>query len=184
MKIIMDRIDAWLRENAPAMYTDLRPGATQEQIRAAEEAMNVAFPEDVKAAYRIHDGHPAGAFLYGVEWLSLERMVGEWKVWKELLDKGTFADFRSDPAPGVRADWWHPCWIPLTYNGSGDHHCLDLAPAPDGQVGQIIMMWHDDAAREVHAVSFIDWLERFADQLDAGAYAYSPDDGVVEAGLL
>ena len=65
----------------------------------------------------------------------------------------------------------------MTYNGGGDHHCLDLAPAPGGDVGQIIRMWHDDVARCVEARSFRAWLEAYADELEHGHYSYSDDYG-------
>jgi cell wall assembly regulator SMI1 len=177
VKDTWDRIDTWLRENAPDVQAALRPGASEEQIRSAEEAMGVSFPDEVKAAYRIHDGCSGAGFLYGWEWLSLERMVSEWKVWKDLLDGGDFDGINSRPHRAIRNDWWHPSWIPLTYDGGGNHHCLDLAPAKRGRVGQIIMMWHDDSERPLEADSFAAWLEAFADFLEAGDYGYGEQYG-------
>ena len=40
------------------------------------------------------------------ELLSLSRMVGEWKIWKDLLDQGTFeANDHGRPDPGVQQKW-------------------------------------------------------------------------------
>src|SRR5262249_39429588 len=60
MKQIWERIHTWLRQHAPAVLDSLRPGATEETLRAAEEAMGVKLPADVRQSYRIHDGQSAG----------------------------------------------------------------------------------------------------------------------------
>lgn len=176
MKEIWDHIHAWLEENAPLVRASLRPPATMARIRATEKELGVRFPEDVRRCYLLHDGQNADsrgfppAFLHGWEWLSLERMVDEWRVWKDLVDAGDLVDCVTEPDAGVREDWYHPGWVPITYSGCGDHHCLDLAPAPGGTVGQIIEVWHDMASRPVVAPSFIRWLEHFAAELEEGDY--------------
>ena len=93
------------------------------------------------------------------ELLSLERIMREWKTWKALLDKGTFgANDHGEPAKGVQQKWWIPEWIPVTYDGSGNHHMLDLAPAKGGKLGQIVGFWHDAAERTVDGTDFLTWL--------------------------
>ena len=85
---------------------------------------------------------------------------------------------KSEPEEGVADDsddWWNPKWVPLTYSGSGDHHCVDLAPTPDREVGQIILMYHDVPTRQVVARSFGAWLEAVANDLEAGRYVYDED---------
>ena len=69
-------------------------------------------------------------------------------------------------------EWWNPRWIPLTSNFCGDHHCLDLSASLRGSQGQIIEMWHDVDMRPIVAPSFRAWLETFAEDLEAGHYAY------------
>src|SRR5437764_496381 len=56
MKPLFDRIHACLARHAPLVLDDLRPPAAPKRIRAAEKAMGLSFPEDVKAAYLVHDG--------------------------------------------------------------------------------------------------------------------------------
>jgi cell wall assembly regulator SMI1 len=183
MKVIWDRIHSWLREHAPTILESLNPGASAEQVSAAEEALGVTFPADVRETYRLHDGQGPWAsgyppaFLYGWEWLSLERVVEDWNVWKGLLDEGQFGGWTVEAAAGVREVWWHPGWVPLTDGPGGDHHCLDLAPAAGGKVGQVISMWHDYEDRSRLAWSFAEWLGAFADQLEEGRW------GVNEYGL-
>jgi cell wall assembly regulator SMI1 len=179
MKPIWDRIHVWLAANAPTVLQSLRPGATDEQIRAAEREMGVTLPDDVKAAYRIHDGNAGASFLHGRYWNSLEEMVKDWRSLKALYDDGESA--RSDvfvPGEATRSDFWHPAWIPLAVREDGNFCALDLAPAPDGDVGQILYWWRDmDSPRAVAHYSFTHWLDDFVEELEAGEWVYSEDFG-------
>jgi cell wall assembly regulator SMI1 len=152
MKTIWDRVHTWLTAHAPVVLDSLAPPATEAQIRAAENALDVTLPDDVKASYRIHNGqrvvsgqYGKPALLYGGwDLYSLAEVVSQWKCWKDLSDRGTFAGGGSRPTGPIRTDWWHPGWIPLTGNDGGDHHCADMAPSQGGHPGQVISMWHDD----------------------------------------
>ena len=137
---------------------ELPPGASAREIARAEKALGVRLPDEVRAWYSAHDGGGDAYILEGREFLSLERIVGEWTIWKDLLDSGTFDEARAEPDPGVQDDWWAPEWIPVTYDGAGNHHVLDLAPAEGGTHGQILSFWHDDAQRTIVARSFLEWL--------------------------
>jgi cell wall assembly regulator SMI1 len=182
VKTIWDRIHFWLEANAPEVLASLRPGATRKQIRAAEKAMGVRFPEDVELVYRVHDGQQPTSKRYGVpgfiegdEWYSLKQMVADWRLWKKLIEAGHFDEIESEPEGPIRTEWYHLGWIPLSGNDSGDSRCLDLAPAPGGRVGQIIRHIHDDPQRSVEADSLIEWFSDFADDLEDGEYVIHPD---------
>ena len=182
MRDIWQRIDKWLGVNAPQVLDTLQPGASEEEIRETEKSLSVEFPDDMKDSYRIHNGQSSGngGFINGLEFLSLTRVREEWAIWKDLLDSGEFEGYESEPEKKVRPDWWNPKWIPLTSDWGGNHECLDLAPTEEGDVGQIISMWHDDAERQVIANSFRGWLEQFANDLEAGRYTLSEEyDGLV-----
>jgi cell wall assembly regulator SMI1 len=187
MQEIWLRIEDWLRDNAPKCLDVLASGASDTQISELEEHLSIQLPEDVKASYRIHNGQTAYEYglFNGCEFLSLERIKNEWQIWKDLLDSGTFQsadgqDQGCDPDLGVANVWWSAKWIPLTYDGSGNHDCLDLAPAEGGKVGQIISMWHDDAERKIIAPSFRDWLQSYAEGLESGKFVFSDEyNGIV-----
>lgn len=136
----------------------LGEGASDTAIAAAEEALGFALPEVVRAFYRRHDGADAPA-VAGRELLSLTRMVGEWTIWKQLLDNGTFEDNdHGEPGPGVQKRWWIPEWVPVTYDGAGNHHVIDCAPGEGGTVGQIVDFWHDEPSRCVVGKDLVTWL--------------------------
>jgi cell wall assembly regulator SMI1 len=181
MKTIWDRIHVWLAAKAPEVAAGLRPGAGVRQIRAAEKAMDVVLPDDVREAYRIHDGEgpdgtaPSPGLLYGWRWMPLKEVAGHWRLMKELLDQGTFAGVSSDPRGPIRSDWWHPKWVPLAEGGGGGLRCVDLAPRSRGKVGQVIGWWNDCGAGAVLAKSFAGWLAGFADELEDGEWGVHSD---------
>ncbi len=177
MKAIWNRIDIWLAANLPEVLNSLQPGSTDQAISETEAFLGVTFPSDIRDSYKIHDGQlsESPGFLGGWEFLSLDNIRDQWNVWKELLDDGAFEGLKSEPNGPIQDDWWDPKWIPLTYDGSGNHHCLDLNPAQGGDLGQIITMWHDDPTRSMVASSFRAWLEQFAHDLEIGEYVYSTE---------
>ena len=158
-------------------------GASDAEFSQLEQLIQAKLPEDFKALYHVFNGqaYEEGYVFDGEEWLSLERMAEEWEVWKGLLDDGEFDDDEEeadeDADPEVNAVWWSPLWIPFTYDGSGNHLCLDLDPTAEGTYGQVIRMWHDDPQRSLEGKTFADWVETYIRGMEEGLYVYSEDYG-------
>jgi len=99
----------------------------------------------------------------GYRWLSIEGVLGEWRVEQELLDAGDFDELNmGEVGTPVRMDWWNPRWIPFARSLSGDLLCADLAPGRSGRLGQVISVYHDDDTRAVLADDFAACLESAA----------------------
>ncbi len=179
MEEIWKQIETWLIANILEIRNDLQPGATDAEIRKAEDAMGIKFPDDVRASYRIHNGQLGSAAELLGDWqlLPLEYMVLEWQTLDKVLDSGGFGDNTGTPHGPVRPMWWNPKWIPVAHNGAGDYRCLDLDPPAKGKVGQIIAYWHTMDTREKLAPSFRAWLQRFAKDLESGRYTV--EDGIL-----
>jgi cell wall assembly regulator SMI1 len=180
MEKVWQRIENWLNANAPPIAAGLNPPASAGELVETERLLGVQLPADVRAAYACHNGQSFNSpwMMDCWEWLSLERIREEWNVWKGLLDSGEFTAIQNDAnGIAVRKDWWNAAWIPLTYSGSGDHHCLDLAPGPKGKIGQIIEMWHDEGSRPVVANSISEWFTSFAEALENDEFVLSEEYG-------
>lgn len=152
MKLLFDRLHHWLARHAPAVLADLRHPASEESLHAAETAMSLSFPADIRAAYRIHDGQDTDSygnfrpFLYGREWLRLERMVEEWNLGKRLYDEDQ------------RYPFWRAHWIPLAFDGAQLLHY-------DTQTEQVIEAWEGD----FHFAGSFEWLlEELIEELEFG----------------
>ncbi len=175
------RLEHWIAGNAVPIKDALKPGATMAVLDTLERTMQCRLPDAMRRFYMQRNGQKddLGGVFEGEELLSAERIMAEWKVWDDLLMKGEFKDIHSAPDQGIKNDWWNPKWIPLTYDGHGNHYCLDLDPAPGGHAGQIIRMWHDASERELISASFEQWMSDYVKALEAGKYVYSEDAGGV-----
>lgn len=162
MKAVWTRIHAWLDANAPEGYGHLRPGASDRAVQAAEEAMGVRLPDDLKTSYRTHDGQDNEPGLIGGEgWrlLSRQEMVEQWGRWCQSDPKST-------------------CRVPIAWVGTGDYVFLNLALDAE-ESSRLMIQRSDSSDPDPLAPSFSSWLEGFADQLEDGEFAYSEDHGEV-----
>jgi cell wall assembly regulator SMI1 len=166
------RIDQWLAKNSAKVASDLQGGAREADFAEAESVLGIKLPDQVRSSYRIHNGQEGGVPPLAGSWvfLSLEDMVGQWKLQKKLLDTGKFADNRATAKGPVRAEWWNEKWIPFAYNGSGNLLCADLDPAERGKPGQVVAYVHDAEVRECVAESVDAWFEQLASEMEAGKY--------------
>lgn len=181
------RIEAWFEQmHVSEGLSDFQPGATEEEIQAVEAALAIAFPEEVKASYRIHNGSSRQSLIGGPgqglwELCSLEEVVSYWNMlekyatgWKVDRAQDGWLDVHGQPIL-VRAEGWNLRWIPLLHS-DGTFLCLDFAPTPYGHMGQIIANDPVDGPTWV-APSWLAFLSTFADDLEAGEYCF--EDGVL-----
>lgn len=165
MRDVWERIE---RNIGPQKRSKLAPGASPDEVAQLESRLGVALPEDVRASYAIHNGAGYEWILPGVELLSLEGIYGEWNTWRELLQGGGLDGFESKPQGPIKRDWWNLRWIPFSHDGGGNHCCIDLDPAANGVIGQVIDFDHDFGPRRVLAPSLRAYLEWFASELESG----------------
>lgn len=181
IKQIFDRFYILINNNAPKLRDLLNPPAEEQDFLNLEKELDINLTQDFKNAYLVHNGQKEyeGELFDGEEWLSLNRILSEWEIWKKLLDNNVFEEngvpYTSLPQEGIKKDWWNKKWIPFTSDGAGNHICLDLEPTEDGKYGQIIRMWHDDATRELLANSFQEWFEEYIKRLEQGKYEYDEE---------
>jgi cell wall assembly regulator SMI1 len=181
------RLENWLYVHAPQALSLLHPGATRNDIASLELIIGKELPADFVQFYLICNGQNEEKGLQGLidseELLSIGNIIYQSRLWKELLDSRVFEDengpFTSEPDRGIKNDWWNPLWIPFTHDGSGNHICIDLDPAPGGHVGQVIRMWHDSAGRELYAGSFSDYMGNYITRVEAGEFVYVEKWGLV-----
>ena len=161
-----ERLEHRLEAHNRRLLDDLNPPGSDASIQILEQKIGIKLPIDFVECLKVHDGQKGkqeGLFS-GLEFLSSARILAEWMVWQRLFKNGDFDGLQAQSGAGVQSVWWNPRWIPFTYNGAGDHLCLDLDPASGGQVGQVIAIWHDDGARKKKANNFAQWFEMVVDQ--------------------
>lgn len=178
MQETWERIERWLSKHAPSIRANLSSGATAEELSWAEEQLGCGLPETFRLSYSIHNGAHGCALLGYWDFYSLSEIVSAWQIMRDCFDRGFFNEAESDPEGPIRRDWWHPRWIPLTGEPSGNHLCMDLDPAVGGRTGQVIAWFHDDSTRELIAPTYEAWWATFADGLEAELF-FVDDEGVL-----
>lgn len=169
MQQIWRDIENWYQQHAPELYKRLKPGATDDEIAAAETQLGRTLPDDYKASLRVHNGNVS---LHDYTYLDIAQAVGNWSRMKNLADKGTFADREADDDAGgaIQKAWWHDGYIPFAEDGGGNMICIDLAPGAQGQAGQIVQMEMGAGPFLGEHNSFGAWLKDYRDRLLAGKY--------------
>lgn len=157
------QLEAHLQQTAPAQLIDLNGPAAAADIAALERELGWPLPQSFKECLARHDGQTGRAdWLFGGdEFMSIVRILAEWRVLTGMDQAGEFDTHTSKPGGGVKAGWWRPGWVPFTADGAGNHLCLDLDPAPSGRAGQVVEFNHEFGNRDVQAPGFAQWFANF-----------------------
>ena len=182
MEQYWETIERWIQSETKPDF-EFPEGVTETQLVAAEETLSVSFPDDFKAAYRLHNGSQR-IFLFEYGYLmplfipeelskrvrnSYREIVTKWSWFKEYLEEGVYDGLNSSPEEPakIKSDHWNLHWIPISDNDAGDQLCLDLDPGSEGQVGQIIFWDHEVGATKVIASSFEELMKQIAQIVSA-----------------
>lgn len=190
MQTIFDRIHtqfARLKENYQSdIDLSFNDGATDDDFAKLEQVLGFELPNDFKEIYRIHNGQKGDniKFICFDNWHCIQEIINDYEMWVELYEAGDFLEDGKDmgcqPDDGVKSDFWfNSKWIPISSDIGGDGFMIDTDPTPDGVVGQVIRMWHDDELRRLIAPSLTAVFEQFATDLENDKYLISPRFGLI-----
>ncbi|MFD9592002.1 SMI1/KNR4 family protein [Kitasatospora sp. NPDC059973] len=177
----VERLRAILRQHAERSGAEPQMPApvTEEQLAAAERRLGRALPADLRALYLEADGDGDSVALNGYAWVPLDAALAQrddyvgvptwfgWQLgWNQVV-------FDADPPNTVRRCSGHPGWLPFATWFDGNFFAVDLAPAPDGRLGQVIEVGRDfnEGPRYV-ASSVTAWLGQALGQPDP----YAPQE--------
>ncbi|GAB3853549.1 SMI1/KNR4 family protein [Dactylosporangium cerinum] len=141
-----DRAVALLLEQASG---DLPPGATEDEIAAAEAKLGHRLPPDLRALFALADG---GGTFDGWNRYPLAEVTGMYEITSTPAE-GTWPGgwdrvvLDADPVGTVRRASGHPGWIPIADDAGGNFLAVDLAPARHGRPGQVINVGVDWSTR-------------------------------------
>jgi internalin A len=195
---LWDRIDCVLEQHALPVFRRFQSPATLFQIQSAEEVMDVTLPDDVRAAFLRHNGCMSlwqgsriapGAhnriFLGPYNWCDLDSMVKQWQRMNShlLQSRRLNPEIHSAPEPWwdelqVRPEEWNVRWIPIGLQATEAALYIDMDPALQGIVGQLI---DSDGSpdSEVYAPGFNEYFAALIDGLEAGLITYDEQRGFV-----
>ncbi|MFD1888041.1 SMI1/KNR4 family protein [Paenibacillus wenxiniae] len=176
----MEEIKSMLRGKLSSLESSLLASASDEDISQAEQAMNVTFPAQLKQLYRLHNGesHSGPGLFFGLQFLTLEEMVNEWKIWSDLQEEyADMGDHYSIPADWIKEQYINRQWIPFCHDGGGNHLGIDLDPGPDGIVGQVINFGRDEETKFVIARDIEQFIHFMHHTIHTGNYTVVQEEG-------
>ncbi|MEE6259547.1 SMI1/KNR4 family protein [Plantactinospora sonchi] len=157
-------------------------GYSEEEILAAESALGLRLPEDLRALYRtVRDDSKWNDLLGGQSLLPLDEVVAEHLDgvpgsygWDDDLFTVNPVVFESYPAGRVRrisrSDWW----VTIATDCSGNWWAVDLDPAPQGTPGQVIEYGRDLVGPVGYRAESVSALLRHAVDALAGGTDHGP----------
>jgi cell wall assembly regulator SMI1 len=143
-------LERTLRERLPGVI-----GATEAEIAAAEARLGVAFPDELKALYRVtrarwqdwddattvrvSEAMGLGLGLLSLEVLSLADPASRECEWQFAAQEAV----ATPPDAAVQGLVGSPGWITFAHDEYGDRYAVDLTPGPRGHLGQVITLSHE-----------------------------------------
>ncbi len=165
------RIETVLGRIAPPVAAAMPPGATEQEIEAAEAAMGVELPVDVRESYRCHNGLPRVVIGRHEALYSLGEMVDDWR--ERVVDAGDPPWDEREEDGVIRRDLgWSAGWIPFIGISNGDVICIDLDPPTPERRGQIMDWSHEGWRARYECGGLREFLEAFAAGLEADLYQF------------
>ena len=146
------KLEAWLGNNAPSLLGLLNPPATVEAVAAFEFRTSLTLPPDARRLYALHDGEASGSDgIFGCQlWLPLAVVAEE----VELIG-----------SEGI---------VPFLRSGGGDLLYVKAGGSADRRVFE---WWHESPEDAVVVAENLEaWLSEFVARVQAGQYAYRPDE--------
>lgn len=173
MKKLSSEYKSWFGEY-PQIVNSLNLGATNEEINELEIAFGLTLPIELRKILSDNNGqdNEEVGILVAYCMLSTHDIIETWKIMNSLLERNEFDDFESVEAIGpVKSEaWWNPKWIPFAESTSGDLLCIDLDQENGGDVGQIIIFWHDWGQRKVVAPHLKYFIKNTLNTLTSNEY--------------
>lgn len=158
--------------------SSLPPGVSASAISEAEAEMEVKFPDDFQQLLLRHNGsgrYSISPYKTGgghQTFMALHEVVGLWRGMVEVgIDLEGLGDFGEQSGP-IKHNYWNKRWIPFTDNGCGDNLILDLDPAEQGNVGQVVDWWHEGAVSTFQSSSLREWLNEVVAEVRNRVYKF------------
>jgi len=181
-----ERLERWLAAHRPEILANLLPPADDGELARLQTTIGARLPPSFLNLYRWRNGQrdlgQGGAF-YGLAFLSIPDVIGQWEAWNEVIRGMSEADMRSldesqsSVVPGVvKERYANPLWIPFSHDWGGNHLGVDLDPGPNGRVGQVINFGRDEEAKFVLGQTVDDFIDRIATELEAGNFVIDEEE--------
>ena len=174
----------WVAQFAPSIV--FRPPVNPTALEYFREKSGLTLPSDLIQYLQITDGETfTSAGMIG-NWrlMSLLEVQAAWGLLGKLAEKGAFSELTPEKSPYIRQAWWHPSWIPICTNDTGDYFCLDTDPPDPNRFGQVLLYLKNRPQRPLIASSVSTWFGFIMRDLKAGLYTFDAYEGFNDEGFM
>ncbi|WP_336158232.1 SMI1/KNR4 family protein [Amycolatopsis sp. VC5-11] len=166
------------------------PGASEEEIAAAETQIGVRLPEDLRALFRLvgEDSGETGLLSYYAH-DSLETLVREYHDGLPGSCAGVSFDspledtcpvFDADPPGRLKRVFRNDWWVTFGGNHGGEYLAVDLDPDIEGKPGQVLAYGDFSETPRLVGTSVAEMIEEVLKALRAGRYTLHEGDHRIE----
>jgi len=144
IEILWNKFDQIVRTRGPGLdELGFRVGASLRDIKNAEEALNIEFPDDYRRFLRICNGQENNRFFFlpdQVLLMSVDQIVAAHRFQQQFVVPEFVADFfdRYHFNNEIRQIIQHPKRVPIAEQEGISNIYLDFVPGPEGRAGQLI----------------------------------------------
>jgi cell wall assembly regulator SMI1 len=158
------RIERWVAI-ASLPGTVLNAPATERELAALDAALVTGLPAGLRQLLASHNGAGEGWFCFAEGYFLSTTQIIALRAERSNAASRFDADAGSPDCLGtVRPLWWSELWIPFLRRNK-EPVCIDLDPAPGGEVGQIIEIDWEGRCNRVLAPNLDAFLAEIADSL-------------------
>ncbi|GGQ96249.1 SMI1/KNR4 family protein [Deinococcus ruber] len=190
LQAVLERIDAWYAQHAPAIHATLRPGATEADLDALEQHTGLPLPDAFRTLYKWHDGQnwDVGG-MFGLVFFTVADIKSEWLTWQgiaeempEVAEEWDYMPSLSHPPHAIREVYCSKQWLGFLSDDLGNLIALDFDPGSAGAVGQIITFGSDEEDKYVLASSLTAFLHEYWKRLqtDRASVIFQPPSGILQ----
>jgi cell wall assembly regulator SMI1 len=159
----LDRLASTFTRLAPDAPAWCKGPAWHEHVVLLERTLNRKIPDDLLELVARCDGSDNGIGLGRWELESVQEIESSWVLLQGIYNSFDSSDL-EDLADGPM---WRDSWLPFAHDGTGNHLCLDIDAACDGNA-PVFELIHDDVGRPRVADSLSEWIVSQANALEIG----------------
>lgn len=152
------------------------PRITRQELKSFQDELGYQVPDQFVAVYARHNGHDPQhpiQYVYGGEFLSVQRIVEVMQQWRDYMagitvENDPCRDLPSDRVNGVRQQSWNDLWLPFAISADKEEYlCLDLDPnsACGGVFGQVISVSWYATPRQYVCTDLLTFFEYLTEKL-------------------
>jgi len=125
----------WILKNAPEFSEQFGHAADLSDLAKVQSLLGQSLPDSYLSFLKKHDGFSDQIGI--LEFLSLRYATSEYE---DMQRASALFEVRKEDVKGpVRPLFKNKLWWPIVLiGGASNYYCIDLDPAPGGEVGQVI----------------------------------------------